>query len=364
MRDPYLSFVRFARNDDHGGNFLARMQASFNCLLHQLEKYRLESELVLVEWNPPPDRPPLREAVRWFKGHQYCTVRIIEVDPSIHRRYPHHNKIPIHRAVPNNVGIRRARGQFILLGTVDLLYPDELMEFLSSNNLKDGCLYRTTRWDVDPAVIHIDAVEDQLEFCQRNVVRVHQRPLHQNGGLSNLHTNASGDFLLMSRDCWHRLRGVREADIVAAHADSLLCVAAYAAGIREIVLEDPIRIYHIDHEERFNQIIKNHTPFVERLALAPFRWLPRRVYRKAESLYHLLFGNRHRAEMNGIPTLSGSELVALFKDLVSAKRSYLFNDEDWGLGKLQLPETIVKLASWDSAVGSRSIYDGEGLATN
>ncbi|MDB5305838.1 MAG: hypothetical protein JWO38_40, partial [Gemmataceae bacterium] len=70
---PYLSVVAAARNDDHGGNLLGRMQLFVNGLLEQCRRHRLPAELVLVEWNPPPDRPRLADALRWPAGSP-CAV--------------------------------------------------------------------------------------------------------------------------------------------------------------------------------------------------------------------------------------------------------------------------------------------------
>ena len=50
---PYLSIIVVSRNDDHGGHLLGRMQMFTGDLLEQLEDNRLESELIIVEWNPP-----------------------------------------------------------------------------------------------------------------------------------------------------------------------------------------------------------------------------------------------------------------------------------------------------------------------
>src|SRR5262245_45449385 len=76
---PYLSIVATARNDNHGGDLLNRMQAFINGWLAQAKRHRLPSELILVEWNPPADRPRLAEALRWPTDAEPCRVRIIEV---------------------------------------------------------------------------------------------------------------------------------------------------------------------------------------------------------------------------------------------------------------------------------------------
>ncbi len=62
---PYLSLVVTARNDDHGGNLLDRMQAFVSGWISQARRYSIPSELIIVEWNPPPDRPRLAEALEW-----------------------------------------------------------------------------------------------------------------------------------------------------------------------------------------------------------------------------------------------------------------------------------------------------------
>ena len=63
--NPALSIVATSRNDDHGGNLLGRMQTFVDGFAEQCRRHDLAAELVLVEWNPLPDRPPLAEALRW-----------------------------------------------------------------------------------------------------------------------------------------------------------------------------------------------------------------------------------------------------------------------------------------------------------
>ena len=48
--EVYLSLVVTARNDDHGGNLLGRMQAFVNGWLEQARRFDIPSELILVEW--------------------------------------------------------------------------------------------------------------------------------------------------------------------------------------------------------------------------------------------------------------------------------------------------------------------------
>src|SRR5262249_40140089 len=77
--DPYLSIVVAARNDNHGGNMLVRMQAFLDSWIGQAKRYNLPSEMIVVEWNPPADRGPLRDELRWPSDTSPCDVRFIQV---------------------------------------------------------------------------------------------------------------------------------------------------------------------------------------------------------------------------------------------------------------------------------------------
>jgi hypothetical protein len=71
---PYLSVVVTARNDDHGGNLLKRMQIFLDGFIALSNKYSLSAELIVVEWNPPADRPPLQDVLRWPAVPGCCEV--------------------------------------------------------------------------------------------------------------------------------------------------------------------------------------------------------------------------------------------------------------------------------------------------
>ena len=153
--EPYLSLVVTARNDDHGGNLLGRMQIFVNGWLEQARRYNIPSELIIVEWNPPADRPPLAKALRWSAEIGPCEVRIIQVPPEVHERHAHAASLPLYQMIAKNVGIRRARGQFILATNIDILFSNELAEFLGSRQLRTDRMYRIDRYDAMSNVPHI-----------------------------------------------------------------------------------------------------------------------------------------------------------------------------------------------------------------
>ncbi len=172
---PYLSIVATARNDDHGGNLLARLQVFINALAQQANNHSLDVELVLVEWNPPRDKPPLAEAVRWPSDTSSCRVRILTVPPEIHQRYTHAAALPLYQMIGKNVGIRRAEGEFILATNIDILFSDDLMRFIAERRPQPGRMYRIDRCDVESGVPVDAPVSQQLAYCQTHLLRVNSR---------------------------------------------------------------------------------------------------------------------------------------------------------------------------------------------
>lgn len=337
-----------------------RMEVSLNGLLEQLEKYRIESELVLVEWNPPADKPLLKDVLKWPDRLRYCTIRIIVVPASIHQRYEYSDRIAMNAIVACNCGMRRARGQFILLGAIDLLYSDELMSYIASRNLKNDEKYRIDRSIVDRSVVQYDTLKEQLDYCQKNIIRIdthtpqkHHRWLRWfRDDLPDLYTNAAGDFLLLSREHWYSLRGYPVTDITGERSEWLLSYMAHAAGIKEVILNEPMRLYHIDHDDMWNdRLERNKLPLESWLS---FHFMPVRFNNKIIALYRMflmLIGYKFKSSVYGIPVVDHTESRKIARDMVAGKRSYVLNDENWGLGQDSLEEFIICTADWDKDYG-------------
>src|SRR5689334_4655911 len=149
---PYLSVVVTARNDDHGGNLLGRMQAFVNAFIDQMTRHNIDSELIIVEWNPPENKPALKDALKWPPALDPCRVRFIHVPADIHGGYRHSEALPLYQMIAKNVGIRRARGRFVLATNIDILLSDELVEYLAAEKLELRRMYRIDRHDVMSAV--------------------------------------------------------------------------------------------------------------------------------------------------------------------------------------------------------------------
>jgi hypothetical protein len=172
---PYLSLVVTARNDDHGGNLLDRMQAFVSGWISQARRYGIPSELIIVEWNPPADRPRLAEALEWPSDLGPCQVRLIEVPAELHGRFAHAGALPLYQMIAKNAGIRRARGEYVLATNIDILFSSELACFFAARRLQQGRMYRIDRHDAMNGVPGGASIEEQLEYCKTHLIRVNVR---------------------------------------------------------------------------------------------------------------------------------------------------------------------------------------------
>src|SRR5712692_5247901 len=119
-RPPQLSIVASSRNDDHGGNLFERMQLFVDGLADQARRFDLPIDLVLVEWNPPSDRPSLADALRWEQAEQlqpWATTVPLEV----HRTFAHADALPLFQRIATNGCIRRPKAPCVLATNIDIL---------------------------------------------------------------------------------------------------------------------------------------------------------------------------------------------------------------------------------------------------
>lgn len=296
------------------------MQVSVSTFAALAHLFKLDYELVVVEWNPPPEKERIRELISWPR-HAKGRVRFFEVPASVHEKVTCSDQMPFLEYIGKNVAIRRSLGEWVLATTPDVIFNKRLMRFLAKGKLTGGSFYRIDREDV-AAPIPLDASwQQRLRICQDNVVRVNSsgdtvsppprltltnraisrlqttiRPITPGGSPEQaeapLHTNASGDFFLMSRADWFGLRGYTELS-THAHIDSIMCWTAKSAGLKQVILQGPERLYHQEHDRSLHA----HFPETD--------WAP----------WHKRFMD---ALDYGVPMIA--------------------NDEDWGLVGIDLAE--------------------------
>ncbi|PKM92358.1 MAG: hypothetical protein CVU81_00865, partial [Euryarchaeota archaeon HGW-Euryarchaeota-1] len=148
MNKPYMSFVVVGRNDNYGYKFLERFQNFLNNLTYLCEKNKLNSELIIVEWNPPNENKKLHEVLKIKEDRKYLEIRFIEVPHKIHNTFEKCTEFPLFEYIGKNTGIRRSRGKFILVTNPDIIFSDEIIKRFSEMRLKNENFYVATRNDL------------------------------------------------------------------------------------------------------------------------------------------------------------------------------------------------------------------------
>ncbi len=334
-----LSVIATSRNDEHGGHLLARMQLFVEGLAEQADRFRLPVELILVEWNPPADRPPLIEALRWNPSG-YFQPQVITVPAELHRTYPHADDLPLFQMIGKNVGIRRSTAPFVLATNIDILFSDELFAFMQTS-LQPHAMYRVDRHDVRaeldgprlPSPAECRALPVLREHGLDGMRYPHGRPpavhVQREDGrlgvkpavaelarmataardrivLPRLHTSGCGDFTLASREIWFDMRGYPEWPIFSWHLDGVVLYQAYAGEVEMINLRPPMVAFHLEHGEGSG-------------------WTP-----ESTRLFD-------RLDAAGIPYLSTPEYRSVARKIVRGGRGlHPFNDTGWGLVSSEL----------------------------
>jgi hypothetical protein len=218
-----LSIVIVARNDDHGGNFLNRMQKGLDNLFRLSAPSALDAEIIIVEWNNPVGATGLQNVLDWSQAT--LPVRIIHVPKDVHDAIPESGNSPVFVCWGQNVGIRRAKGSFVLIATADILYSQDMVSFLANGNLDENFFYGAIRHDIgdNGKVVQVRDGEPYLGF----------------------HMNACGDFTMMARGRWEQLRGYPEVPF-NTYVDGTVLYLAGQTGMKQIVLTQPI--YHMNHD--------------------------------------------------------------------------------------------------------------------
>jgi hypothetical protein len=236
---PYLTFVVTGRNDDFGGDFNARFFGALQFNRQHLRDAGIAHEFVFVEWRPLPQKPYLASVLGdAFPDLPGSTIRSFVVDPAYHDALSLNPKLQFQEFIAKNVGIRRARGQFVLTTNTDIYLGRGTVEFLAAQSLSPGVLYRAARHDLrrdsDVASMTWEFLHDERNWDVVN----HIKP--------PWFTNASGDFLLLDRVTYQELRGFNEVYRIAKiHMDSNFCVKAHASGVSLVDIEAPV--FHVGH---------------------------------------------------------------------------------------------------------------------
>jgi hypothetical protein len=262
---PLVSLVLTGRNDGYGGDFTARFFRTLRFNHEQLSARQIPHEIVFVEWAPVPGAPLLFDQV--FEAipeipPEVCSWYVVD------RRYQEalslNPRIEYFEFLAKNVGVRRARGRFVLTSNCDVYMGRRVLEALEHGTLAPGVVYRAPRHDIkltlDQSKLNWEVLED---------------PRNLDGPAHRLKApymgSATGDFILLDRESFHEIRGFNEVYRVARiGVDRNLLVKALSSGLAIEDIGGPV--YHVNHVGSYRV---NPTAFAGREASAPWgdrRW--------------------------------------------------------------------------------------------
>lgn len=337
-----LSIVTITRNDTHVERMAERTQAYIDSIYYLAEKYQRRVEMIIVEWNPPSAKPTLHQAFNFPTYHNFVSTVIVQVPTEVHDSYQRKNNLPLYQMIGKNVGIRRARGKFVLATNIDVLLSEELFELITSPAMQPGKIYRSNRWDVDRNILDKTTAKAMLESARELCFQINYahatvlknasigltEPTADYAGfrlLPDLHTMACGDFQLLHRDDWSKLTGYSELDTFSLHLDSLFAINCHYAEVEEVRLDNRYPHYHIDHT--LGTSTKGDTYVIE-----------------------------NKKEMKH---LSIAGLLNIAINMKAQQDHYVFNKDNWGLAGHALPTIQLTKATWE-----QSSYSHNRLSTD
>ena len=329
--DVYLSVVMVGRNDNYGGTFQSRLATSLRINLHLLNKHTsgasgFTGEVLFVEWNPLPVGPSsaalLAEyaaaAARQSSHPPVTRVRVVTIPQVVHnalvRQAGAETSPPVLEILGKNVGVRRARGKFVLTTNPDDVLSASLVASFAKMNLLAVNFYRAARGHCDMRTwqqltrkkfgANRDAEFHELDRCVGGVrfpTKFWDGQPHQvsgscaNGGLDkSIPTNpathasvlkvtpfayASGDFWLAARRTWHKIGGYIEAGVIEGGKSTFsmstwgldgfsLCRALAGARVPQTTFDQRCMTIHLDHDHKSSATSPHTGPL--NLTMPPF----------------------------------------------------------------------------------------------
>lgn len=185
---PAIAEVVVGRNDDYMPDFAERLHATIEWNIKHLV-----SEVVFVEWNPPQDRELLSIGL----AKRFDCLKAYIVPSNIHEKYCDNMNIPLMEFHAKNVGIRRAKSPWIVATNADAAFGLDIVHAIRNTTLSADEIWTAQRIDIPWQIMRSKpiGVVDLLRY-KRMI------PYKSLG---------TGEFVLASRELWHKARGYDES---------------------------------------------------------------------------------------------------------------------------------------------------------
>lgn len=248
-----ISIICVTRNDEYGLHQDARTKVFLNGL-NQIPNKDIY-ELVLVDWNPPADRPSFYEQYKdiFPKG---LKTKIITVPSEVHKSLVGSQVLNVFEYHGKNVGARHSSGSYFIFTNPDNFFFPKLWEHVE-NNINNNSFLRLCRYDVKiPYISYIDTDVIIGETLFDSPLYLYTVPSHDLKTAEDYlslsegfywdinHEGASGDFLGVSKKNFEDVNGYIEYHTYGGF-DGIIIRDLVKKGLKQFIL--PTLSVHIDH---------------------------------------------------------------------------------------------------------------------
>lgn len=251
---PYLSIVCAFGNAQRGDAWLRQTRAFLAATAFEARRSTLPIEILLVDRDSSGEGGPAQSLLGPLPENEFLTIRIVTVPGGeIIQGQP----IDRERRL-QNIGIRRARGDFILAARTDIVLSAELVRHLASRPLREHAIYHAMRIETEPDYLagsEIAAVAVE-SACRRGAVVATLPPyVAAIDGPSSAASDSSWvdalgraaaelrlerfpfpiifsleNFVLMGRRSWHEIGGFPEWNVSESYFDRIVLAQARHRG--------------------------------------------------------------------------------------------------------------------------------------
>ena len=233
LHRPTVGAVVVGRNDDYMSDFAQRLRATIDWNVNYLA-----SEVVFVEWNPPADR----ELLSLDLAKQFKCLRAYVVAPEIHESLSKNERVPLLEFHAKNVGIRRARSEWIVATNADAAFGPDTVRKILHTNLSENIVWSAQRIDIPWREGREGQIKPADCLRYRRVI-----PYHPLG---------TGEFAFAGKRLWERAGGYDESLVrhrIGVDKRGIAQMIAHGATTERAGI-----VYHLAHPTSCTEAVQDH----------------------------------------------------------------------------------------------------------
>lgn len=240
-----ITAVIASRNDDYGLNLTHRAFYSLKSMSHVFD------EVIYVDWNSPNNISLMEQFKLEGKNLNCNNVREIKITEQFIKSINLPNDAqPCCEVLARNIGIVRAKNDWIVSTNIDIVPSDFKYDNLSESNFYIG---RKINVFDDFHLINfkdksLSTSDIQMQLKENKHLFQKMPFLEQNNHANKIiQVVGCGDFQLGHKNLWNKIKGFEEKMIYRNHADSNVIIKAYYQDFN-IKIIDEYDFYHLDHK--------------------------------------------------------------------------------------------------------------------